>query len=98
MNATQPLTSSARGPFGASSSPSRELVTATLSREEWDGIARRLREPFDPNDVDFRAQGKASERTGKAQVVAYVDARAVQDRLDAVVGIGNWSFDWQPLV
>jgi hypothetical protein len=74
------------------------MTTETRTREEWDEIARRLREPFDPNDVDFRVQGKASEQTGKAQVVAYVDARVVQDRLDAVVGIGNWSFDWQPLV
>jgi hypothetical protein len=73
-------------------------LSQTLSREDWDDIARRLREPFDPSDVDFRVQGKANEQTGKAQCVAYVDARAVQDRLDAVVGIGNWSFDWQPLI
>lgn len=69
-----------------------------LTREQWDDIARQLREPFDPKDVDFRVQGRANEQTGRAQVVAYIDARAVQDRLDAVVGAGNWSFDWQPLV
>lgn len=69
-----------------------------VSREQWDEIARQLREPFDPKDVDFRVQGRANEQTGRAQVVAYIDARAVQDRLDAVVGAGNWSFDWQPLV
>lgn len=69
-----------------------------LSREQWDEIARQLREPFDPRDVDFRVQGRANEQTGRAQVVAYIDARSVQDRLDAVVGAGNWSFDWQPLV
>jgi Rad52/22 family double-strand break repair protein len=70
----------------------------SLTREEWNEISRRLREPFDPKDVDFRVQGRANEQTGKAQVVAYIDARAVQDRLDAVVGAGNWSFDWTPLV
>src|SRR5215469_11844378 len=69
-----------------------------LTREQWDDIARQLSEPFDPRDVDFRVQGKANEQTGRAQVVAYIDARAVQERLDAVVGAGNWSFDWQPLV
>lgn len=69
-----------------------------ITREQWDEIARQLREPFDPRDVDFRVQGRANEQTGRAQVVAYIDARAVQDRLDAVVGAGNWSFDWQPLV
>jgi Rad52/22 family double-strand break repair protein len=69
-----------------------------LTTEQWEDISRRLREPFDPHDVDFRVQGKVNGETGKAQVVAYIDARAVQDRLDAVVGAGNWSFDWTPLV
>lgn len=69
-----------------------------LTREQWDEIARRLQEPFDPREVDFRVQGKVNEQSGRAQVVAYIDARAVQDRLDAVVGAGNWSFDWTPLV
>lgn len=69
-----------------------------ITREQWDEIALQLREPFDPRDVDFRVQGKANEQTGRAQVVAYIDARVVQDRLDAVVGAGNWSFDWTPLV
>src|SRR5690242_20434425 len=68
------------------------------NREEWDQISRRLQDPFDPADVDFRVQGRASDQTGRAQVVAYVDARVVQDRLDAVVGAGNWSFDWTPVV
>lgn len=70
----------------------------TISREQWDEISRQLQEPFDPAEVDFRAQGRVNEQTGRGQVVAYIDARAVQDRLDAVVGAGNWSFDWQPLV
>jgi hypothetical protein len=43
-------------------------------------------------------QGRANEQTGRGQVVAYIDARVVQDRLDAIVGAGNWSFDWTPLV
>ena len=69
----------------------------TPTNEEWREIARRLQEPFDPAEVDFRVQGKASDG-GRAQVVAYIDARAVQDRLDNVVGAGAWAFDWQPLV
>lgn len=69
-----------------------------LTRELWDVIGTRLREPFDPMDVDFRVQGRANEQTGRAQVVAYIDGRAVQDRLDRVVGPGNWAFDWQPIV
>src|SRR5215469_14859149 len=66
--------------------------------EEWESISVRLREPFDPTDVDFRVQGRVNEQTNKAQVLAYIDARAVQDRLDGVVGCGNWSFDWSPIV
>jgi hypothetical protein len=72
--------------------------TQSMGREEWESISRRLQAPFEPGDVDFRVQGRANEQTGRAQVVAYVDARVVQDRLDSVVGPGNWSFDWTPLV
>jgi hypothetical protein len=78
--------------------PTTNAQQSTLTREQWDEIGRRLREPFEPRDVDFRVQGKVNEQTNRAQVVAYIDARAVQDRLDAVVGAGNWSFDWTPLV
>lgn len=58
----------------------------------------RLRAPFDPAEVDFRIQSKF-DRGGKpsAVVVAYIDARTVQDRLDAVVGPQNWAFDWEPV-
>ena len=64
---------------------------------DWQDISRRLRAPFDPADVDFRVQGKPGQ-SGKAQILAYVDARAVQDRLDEVAGAGAWAFDWTPLV
>jgi hypothetical protein len=88
----------------ALTTPVASLSTATSAaaeaptRQQWEQISRRLQEPFDPREVDFRVQGKVNEQTGRAQVVAYIDARAVQDRLDAVVGAGNWSFDWTPLV
>lgn len=64
----------------------------------WREIGEKLRAPFNPADVDFRVQGRVNEQTGKGQVVAYVDARCVQDRLDEVVGPGNWSFEWEPVV
>ena len=64
----------------------------------WRELGEKLRRPFDPNDVDFRVQGRVSEQTGKGQVVAYIDARLVQDRLDAVVGPGEWTFEWEPIV
>jgi hypothetical protein len=72
--------------------------TTLQTQKSWDDISKGLQEPFDPADVDFRVQGRVNEQTGRAQVVAYIDARMVQDRLDQVVGAGNWSFDWEPLV
>ena len=62
----------------------------------WQDISERLRKPFNPDDVEFMAKGKPGP-SGKSQVVAYVDARCVQDRLDAVVGAGAWAFEWQPI-
>src|ERR1043165_9112137 len=52
---------------------------------------KKLSEPFDPKEIDWRI-GQAGARDGKpwAKVLAYIDARAVMDRLDEVVGPGNW--------
>lgn len=52
---------------------------------------KQLALPFDQKDVDFRI-GQAGNREGKpwAKVLAYIDARAVMDRLDEIVGPGNW--------
>jgi hypothetical protein len=60
-------------------------------------LAARLGAPFDPQDVDFRPQGKPNAND-QGRVVAYVDARTVQDRLDEVFGPEGWSFSWEPLV
>ena len=51
----------------------------------------RLREPFAPGDIEWRVQ-QAGEKNGKpwARVLAYVTNRAIMDRLDEVVGPGNW--------
>ena len=73
-------------------------MATELTEAQWRDLGRQLQAAFDPKDVDFRVQGRASEQTGKAQVIAYIDARAVQDRLDSVVGPGAWAFDWTPVV
>src|SRR5690348_2742209 len=66
---------------------------------DWFLIGDQLRKPFDPADVDFRPQlGKNSGPGDKVQAVHYIDARAVADRLDEVVGPGAWSFTYEPLV
>ena len=58
---------------------------------------QQLRLPFEPEQVRWRVQGKAAPNS-RAQVLAYLDARDVQDRLDSVVGAENWSFTWTPVV
>lgn len=68
-----------------------------MSEINWATIKADLKAPFKPEEVDWRPQGKANAE-GKTQVLAYIDARTVQDRLDAVVGPEHWEFDWQPVV
>jgi hypothetical protein len=55
-----------------------------------------LAAPFPAHDVNWRPAGKGGANQ-RSQVVAYVDARAVQDRLDQVLGPLGWSFDWTPV-
>ena len=49
----------------------------------------RLAQPFDPSVVRWRAGSSNKDRT-RALALAYVSARDVMDRLDAVVGPENW--------
>lgn len=68
----------------------------------WTAIHEALAAPFNPAAVSFRPQGKprksASGDRFAVRMLAHLDARAVQDRLDAVCGAGGWAFDWQPVV
>lgn len=61
----------------------------------------QLLKPFPAYDVDFRPQGKpfkCENARSCCVALAYITARAVMDRLDAVVGPDNWSFDFTPLL
>lgn len=53
-----------------------------------------LREPFHPDEVKWKPQLVKGER---AMAVAYVDARAIMDRLDDVFGLGGWRDSYQCL-
>ncbi|MBI1299530.1 hypothetical protein GC175_31785 [bacterium] len=53
-------------------------------------IAEALLAPFAPEMVGWKAQATTKDGS-RAMAVAYVDARAVADRLDATVGPENWS-------
>jgi hypothetical protein len=59
-----------------------------------DDIRAALAEPFDPKVIGWKPQ---SAKGNRALAVAYIDARDVMDRLDAVVGVGAWSDEYTPL-
>ena len=48
-----------------------------------------LKAPFSPSDVKWRVGATNSDKS-KGLALAYLDARAVMDRLDSVVGQANW--------
>lgn len=70
----------------------RELETIN-----WQAIGRALSAPFAPESIEWRPQGKPAAHK-RVQLVPYVDARDVQDRLDEVAGVGGWSFELEPIV
>lgn len=56
-----------------------------------------LKTPFPAEDIEWRVQS-CGEKNGKiwALVLAYVTARAIQDRLDDVCGPENWQNEFRP--
>jgi hypothetical protein len=60
---------------------------------------RALFEPFPPEAVSWRVGSTTKDKT-RGLALAYIDARDVMNRLDAVCGPGNWSdyydVDWFP--
>ena len=53
---------------------------------------KELGKPFKPSDLKWRIGSKSKDKT-KANMLIYVDARTVQDRLDEVLGCENWMFE-----
>ena len=50
-------------------------------------IADKLAAPFPSEEVKVKPK---VVRGNRALVIHYIDARAVQDRLDEVLGVENW--------
>lgn len=50
---------------------------------------KALAAPFPPDEIEWRV-GSTTQDKKKGMALAYIDARAVMDRLDAVVGPNNW--------
>jgi hypothetical protein len=59
-------------------------------------IEAKLQEPFVESDIEWRVQqGGVKNEKPWALVLAYVNNRAIMNRLDDVVGIGKWSNQFQ---
>ncbi len=65
-----------------------------LDREHVQALTRALAEPFELKDVKFKPQ---MVKQNRALALAYVDARVIQDRLDAVLGVEGWQDEYQLL-
>ncbi|MGM7719400.1 Rad52/Rad22 family DNA repair protein [Metabacillus sp. Hm71] len=56
----------------------------------------RLKEPFHPQDIEFRVQRAMNTTRGnKAVVLPYVTNRAIMNRLDEVFGIDGWKNEYK---
>ena len=54
----------------------------------------KLSYPFPPDAIHWRV-GSTTKDKSKGMALAYIDARDVMDRLDAVVGPENWSDEYE---
>lgn len=61
----------------------------------WQKIYEQLRMPFAGQDVDWRVQRVTNDKVS-GLIVAYLNARAIQTRMDEVIGPGNWKAEFQP--
>src|SRR5262245_49740106 len=57
-------------------------------------VAQALAVPFEEGEVKWKPQHISGNR---AMVVAFVDARVIQDRLDDVLGVMGWQDSYEPL-
>lgn len=62
-----------------------------MNKEE---IMKKLQEPFSPEDIEWRVGSTTKDKT-KGLALAYVTNRAIQNRLDEVVGPFNWKNEYK---
>ena len=64
------------------------IVEAVMPRDpQVQALTIALAVPFEPREVKFKPQ---MVKNNRCLAMAYIDARLIQDRLDAVVGVENW--------
>ena len=76
---------------GRPKTPRRARQNGGPANPAGDDIFRRLAAPFAADSISFKPQAINGR---KALAVAYLDARAVMDRLDEVLGPGGWQDDY----
>ncbi len=59
-------------------------------------IQEALKQPFPRSDIEFRV-GRVSAKNRKANVLAYITARGIMNRLDRVFGIEGWRDEYEVL-
>lgn len=59
-------------------------------------LYHKLRQPFDQRFVSWKINNYNSSKT-RALITFYLDARAVQHRLNEVLGVDGWSFSFTEL-
>ena len=64
-------------------------------QKDYRQIQTELAQPFAPEDLEWRIQ-VTTKNKDKGLAVPYVTNRAIQDRLDDVVGPENWRNDYKP--
>lgn len=57
-------------------------------------IIQKLKEPFREEQLEFKVGATNKEKT-MGLALAYVEARAIQDRLDEVVGFNSWKVSYR---
>lgn len=59
-------------------------------------IMKKLKEKFLEDELEFRIGSMNSDKT-MALALPYVQARAIQNRLDEVVGFNNWQVSYREI-
>ncbi|WP_040407600.1 Rad52/Rad22 family DNA repair protein [Cetobacterium somerae] len=59
-------------------------------------LKEKLEKPFSEDELEFRVGATNSDKT-KGLALAYIQARAIQNRLDEVVGIENWKVSYKEI-
>src|SRR5260370_42238718 len=75
-----------------------QQTAPAVAAVDWQAMGAALRAPFPPESVEWRPQGKtgAGQSDKRVQLLPYIDARDVQDRLDAAAGAGGWGLPPTP--